>query len=148
MNEGREVRRNWRIGWLGSIQDFADQETQRGAWLNPENSNPHFSYVECMACYFDVAGLSYGYKSAIEEGFVTIEEAAAVADFHAVADTYEPPNGDDYAHEAILADPKWSEVVAAAKQAQTRLLALISDPSERQSLSERSPHALAAVQKG
>ena len=64
----------------------------------------------------------------------------------------QPLGGDDLLDiilgEAILADPKWSEVVAAAKQAQTRLLALISDPSERQSLSERSPHALAAVQKG
>jgi len=145
MSENQDLRRNWRASWLGSIQEFADEETQRRSWLNPNNSNPHFSFVEYLCCYFDDLALSEGYETALADGLVSAEEVAAVAEFHTIADTYNSPKG-DYDQEAILADPKWAEVVAAAKHAQAGLLALIDDPKECSDLTEPGPYAVAARQ--
>ena len=136
MSDNQELRRNWRTKWLGSIQEFADDESQRRLWLDPTNTNPHFSYAEYSCCYFDDLNLSDGgYEWALTEGLVSEEEVAAVADFHKIADAYESPT-DDYDHEAILADPNWAETVAAAKRAQAALLSLIGDPHERRLLME------------
>lgn len=122
------MRVGWRQNWLSSIQEFADEETQRRSWLNPRNGNPHFSFPELFNCYFDGLLLSDGgYAWALKEGLVTAEEATAVEDFHQLAKTYDSPGDDDGDHQAILADPKWADVVNAAKAAQTNLLTLLSD---------------------
>ena len=147
MDDDQDRRRNWRSSWLGSIQEFADEGTQRRAWLNPNNSNPHYSFVELMCCYFDDLALCDGYQLALEEGLVSADEVAVVAEFHVIADTYNSPKS-DYGQDAILGDPKWVEVVAAAKRAQTALLALIDDPSERSELTQPGPFAIAAAQGG
>ena len=126
-----EVRHNWRKFWLSSIAEFADFETQKRKWLDAENTNPHWSFVEYMCNYFDDLGLQVvGYEGRINEGFVTKEEVAAVENFDRIADSYASPTN-DYDHKAILSDPKWHEVVQAAQEAQQRLLALISDTTER-----------------
>ena len=140
MDENEETRRQWRTtwrtNWLASIQEFADDKSQRRLWLDPTNTNPHFSFVEYMCSYFDDLNLSEsGYQSALEQGLITPDEVAAVSDFHATARAYESPT-DDYDHRAILADPKWAGVVASAKQAQAALLGIITDPRERRLLSE------------
>lgn len=136
MADNEELRRNWRTDWLSSIQEFADEESQRRLWLDPTNTNPHFSFVEYFCCYFDDLGLSDGgYDWAVKENLVSPDEVAAVAHFHQIADTYNSPT-DDYDHEAILADPKWAEVVEAAKGAQAALFSLIEDPHERRLLME------------
>jgi hypothetical protein len=144
MDDNQELRRNWRVNWLGSIQEFADEETQRRTWLNTNNTNPHYSFVECYCCYFGLSG--GGYQWALEQGLLSANEVDAVAEFHAIADAYEAPNRDDYDHDGILADPKWAGVVAAARRAQATLLTLIDDPSERVLLTEPSHHAIAAGQ--
>ena len=151
MNENEELRHNWRRNWLGSIQEFADQKTQRQLWLDPNMSNPHYNFVEYMCCYFDGLDvfddptvLGDSYAVAREQGLVTAEEAAAVEPFHAILDAYETPRKNNYDHPAILADPKWEEVVAAAKSAQSALLRLIHDPEERRALMEISIYALQA----
>ena len=143
-----ELRRNWRRNWLGSIQEFADLNTQRRLWLDPNASNPHYSFVEYMVCYFEGLAVFDGptvpgdsYAVAREQGLVTADEAAAVEP-HAKLDAYEAPGKDDYDHQAILADPKWVEVVAAAKSAQSALLPLIDDPEERHALLEVSVYAM------
>ena len=136
MNDNPEFRRNWRTNWLSSIRDFADDETQRRLWLDATNTNPHFSFVEYFCCYFDDLGLSDGgYEWTVKQGLLSEKEVAAVAGFHKTADAYDSPT-DDYDHRAILADPKWAEVVAAAKRAQAELLGLVDDPHERQLLME------------
>ena len=136
MTNNEEQRRNWRTNWLSSIQEFADEEMQRRSWLDPTNTNPHFSFVECFCCYFDSFGLSDGgYEWAVKEKLVSRDEVTAVAEFHQIADAYESPT-DDFDHDAILGDPKWSEVVDAAKHAQAALLDLIEDAGERRFLVE------------
>ena len=135
MSENQELRRNWRTNWLSSIQEFADAETQSRLWLDPTNTNPHYSVGEYLCCYFDDLGLSDGgYEWALNEGLVSADEVAAVADFHTVADDYDP--ADIWDHQSILADAGWAAVVAAAKQAQTALLGLIDDAHERRRLLE------------
>ncbi len=59
-----------------------------------------------------------------------------MAEFHALAEAYESPAGDDWDSEAVLADPRWQEVVRQAQRAQARLLPLLSDPAERKALTE------------
>jgi hypothetical protein len=129
MTGNLELRRNWRTNWLSSIQEFADDETQRRLWLDAGNTNPHFSFVEYVSSYFDDLGLSDGgYEWAMCEGLVSDAEVRAVADFHANAAAYAPV--DCYDHQAILVDPKWAEVVAEAQRAQSALSGLIADPHE------------------
>lgn len=48
-----ELRRNWRRNWLGSVQELADIDTQRRLWLDLNVRNRHYSFVECLSCYFD-----------------------------------------------------------------------------------------------
>ncbi|MDB5424543.1 MAG: hypothetical protein JWQ29_1959 [Phenylobacterium sp.] len=132
-----ELRKHWRPRWLSSIQEFADIDIQRAKWLEPENTNRHWSFVEIMNCYFDDIGLSdaaFGYEGWIEHGLITAAEAGAVAEFHAVASAYSSPRGDDYDNAGVLNDPKWLDVVNAAKSAQARLAELITDADERRLL--------------
>jgi hypothetical protein len=136
MDESGDLRRNWRTNWLSSVQEFADDESQRRLWLDTTNTNPHFSFVEYLSSYFDDLDLSdVGYECALKQGLLSEAEVAAVSSFHKTAGAYNSP-ANDYDHEAILADPKWAEVVAAAKRAQAELLDLIDDPHERQLLME------------
>ena len=150
MAANEELRRNWRRNWLRSIHEFADLDTQRRLWLHPTARNPHYTFLEYICSYFDdlavfddsVSGDAYA--TAREQGLVSAEEVAAVEAFHAILDAYEAPGKDDYDHEAILKDPKWGEVVAAARSAQSALLPLIHDPEERRALTEISVHAVQA----
>jgi hypothetical protein len=135
MTQNNELRRNWRINWLRSVQEVADRATQKRMWLDKENTNPHFSFVEYLCCYFNGLGLEDGYQRAVSGGLLTSGEAKAVAAFHSIFNAYCPPNG-DYDHEAILADPKWNDVVLGAQQAQAALLDIIDDTDERLSLTE------------
>ncbi len=138
MSEPSEVdqRHYWRLRWLSSIQAFSDSETQQTRWLDPQERNPHYSFVECMCSYFDDAfmGDENAFDRRIQRGHVTVEEVAAVEDFHALADAYQSPERDDYDNAAILADPEWHAVVDAAEQAKQRLLPLLKEPAEREAL--------------
>ena len=127
-----ELRKNWRPRWLASIQEFADIKTQREKWLDPSNTNPHWSYIEYMCCYFDDLGLSddLGLDGCVQNELLTAQEADATREFHVVAGAHNSPNDDDYDNAAVLADPKWLQVVEAAREAQRRLAALLTDPKE------------------
>ncbi len=131
-----EQRHGWRTGWLSSIQEFADSETQSRMWLDPTNTNPHWSFVEVNCCYFDRLYLSVGgYDWALGRGFICEEEVEAVAEFHKIAGIYRSPT-DDYDHKAILEDTGWKNVVFAAKKAQLALSKLLNTQAELKLLLE------------
>lgn len=134
----QEQRRYWRRLWLSAIQAFADAETQERRWKDPTERNPVYSYVECIAAYFDDAFMAEdeAYQRRVKSGRLHPDEAAAVADFHAAADAYRPPNGDAYAVDAILLDPAWQNVVRLAQAAQLRLLPLLADKDEKATLTQ------------
>ena len=118
--------------WLSSIQAFGDSETQKTRWLDPAERNPHYSFVECECCYFDDAYLceADAYEKRKARGMITTAEIDAVADFHRLAIAYQPPNDDHYDVAAILGDPAWGEVVAAAQAARETLLPLLDNEIE------------------
>lgn len=140
-----DVRSAWRRRWLESIQEIADFDIQKQTWLNPDNSNPHFSYVEYVASYFDdlVLASADSYPERVREGLLNQEETLVVADFHARFDVYVESGRWD--PQAVLNVPAWLAVVAAARLAQARLLALLDDDSEKAALTARSPHAIFAA---
>jgi len=136
LNAAQEERREWRLLWLGSIQAFADSHTQKTRWPATTKAKPRFSFVDCMSDYFDGAYLREpdAYDRRLAAGQVTAAEVEAVTKFHSLAECYESPTGNDWNSEAILRDPKWQDVVAAACEAQERLLPLLADEEERKAL--------------
>jgi hypothetical protein len=132
----QEGRREWRLLWLGSIQAFADAYTQKTRWPAATKANPRFSFVDCMSGYFDEAYMREpdAYDRRLAAGQVTSAEVAAVSKFHSLAESYESPTSDDWNSEAILRHPEWQKVVAAAGDAQQRLLALLTDDAEKKAL--------------
>jgi hypothetical protein len=142
-----EFRATWRTNWLSSIQELADLDMQRATWLNPHGKNPHFSFVEYVTCYFDDLRFGEeegGYAARIADNLLSQEEAAAVSEFHTLFNNYKSPTH-DYDHCAILQDPEWLRVVAAARAAQALLAIMIDRLEERESLLEASVHALATA---
>jgi hypothetical protein len=125
-----DLRARWRARWLASIREISDVREQRATWLNPENDNPHFSFVECLCSYFDALGLddpAGRYEARVDQGMVTREEVNAVVALHAKLSDYSPPAADDYDHDAILRDPAWLAVVDEARWAVDRLKTMLSD---------------------
>ncbi len=123
-------RKNWHRDWLTSICEIANGDEQKIKWLDPENTNPHWSFVEYCCKYFDDLRISnIGYIGAVSEGLIDQTEADAVQDFHRVFDHYSEPT-DFYDSEILLADPEWLAVTEAAKRACLALRQLISDPEE------------------
>jgi hypothetical protein len=89
-----------------------------------------------MCVYFDdvLFGAEDPYQFRLDAGFLSEAEAAAVSEFHALAESYSAPNGDDWNNRAILEDPDWQEIVRAAQMAQNSLLELSKDQAEIESL--------------
>ncbi len=131
-----ELRQTWRRNWLASIRELAASDWQRSFW--GKSDNPHHSFDEYLAVYFDDVVFESGYEGRVAEGLLSSREAVAVAEFHDAIDRYpSPPNPVD--HEKVLADPAWGKVVEAAERARISLLALIDDPDERRELLRDEP---------
>ena len=121
--------RDW---WFDSVREIADLDFQRRTWLNPPTPSPHWSFVEFRECFPKADQLD----DAKRRGFLSAEEHAIMMDVHNALSlqSYKPPGGKEYDHEAILADPAWHAVAAKADAARRRLLELTNDPRERRSL--------------
>lgn len=139
-----ERRARWRNDWLSSIEELANLDMQRATWLNLTNANPHYSYIEYLECYFTDLCLSDGYAARVADGFLSSDEAAAASQLHSLLDRYKPPT-DEFDRQAILQDPRWLQVVSAAKVAQAMLATMLNDPEERKSLLIPSEYAFAAA---
>ncbi len=129
-----ELIKTWRKNWLLSILYVASIKDQSQHWINPEQNNPYWSFVELMCTYFDDLSLNDGYESFVNQGFVTPEEVALVSDWHGKLDGYDPPNNDEYNHFAILNDPEWISICREARHVCKKLLSVLSNPDERELL--------------
>jgi hypothetical protein len=147
MTDEAFFRRNWRLQWLSSIEEFTNIEIQRQAWLNASNANPHYSYVEYRCCYFDDLGLSrdQGYATCLANGLVSEDEVKAVLGFHQALSNYMPPPGEGFEGQRILADPFWEAVVEAAKASREELLRILTSPQEINALTTIAPSAVNAA---
>jgi hypothetical protein len=147
MSADAELRASWRAAWLAAIRRVADIGEQRRTWLNPFAENPHYSFIECMCCYFDDLSLNgeKAYLAHLEDGLLTGSEIAAVAPLHLKLLAYAAPAGEDSDHEAILSDPAWWAVAEEARRTIERLRALLRDPVELGLLSRPSVEGLRAT---
>lgn len=134
MDDAAEIRRILRLRWLSCLNEFADVELQRRMWLDPANTNPHWSYVEIMCSYFDDMLMGRSYDALVAQGLVGTEEAAIVRPLHDLLDLHDAPGGDDWDAKRILADPAWLAICNLAKVTNLRLAGLLTEPAEREAL--------------
>lgn len=128
-----ETRINVRRLWIGFIYEFSSPEMQR-IWVTG-HAKIVVSFTECMCGYFDDLNLGDGLDTAIQKGWLSEDEAETTAEFHHLAEVYEPPPGGGDAN--VLKDPRWAEVVRAAQKAWLGLRKLITDTAERELMEEQ-----------
>ena len=134
MSDPREYGPILRHQWLAHLRDLGDLELQRDTWLNLENTNPHWSYVEFVCSFPDDDQLEAG----CDEGWLQADELRILRDFGRILVAYDVPTG-SYDHSRILADPLWHEIVKAAQAACVELLAIVDDPDGLSALLSRQP---------
>ncbi|MHC2255182.1 hypothetical protein ACVILK_004874 [Bradyrhizobium embrapense] len=113
---GRLVRKIW---W-SSLDEIGNLDLQRRTWLDPNNKNPHWSFVEFVCSYPDTDELEAGQK----KGWLSPAEATILIEFGKTLAAHKSPAGNDYDNAAILDDPAWHDVVRSAQQALQKLTKL------------------------
>lgn len=93
------------------IKDLTNLEYQKRTWLDPNNTNPYYSFIEFMCSYFDDLNISVGYEKLIDKGLVTQMEFDSIAEWNNSLFEYDSPNKDDYDNKSVLNDPKWIEII-------------------------------------
>jgi len=101
----------WRRTWILMIKDLTNLEYQKRTWLESNNTNPYYSFIEFMCSYFDDLNISNGYEKLIDNGLVTQVEFDSIAEWNNSLSEYDSPNNDDYDNKAVLNDPKWAEII-------------------------------------
>ena len=91
-----------------------------------ENTNPHWSFIEFISCYFDDLVISENYEDEIKTGVVTKEEYETVKEWHNLIAEYKAPNNDNYNHEKILEDKIWVEILKIGEKAKRDLSGIIN----------------------
>jgi hypothetical protein len=108
-----ETGRMLRAQWLSALEEIADLELQRRMWLDPANTNPHWSYIEFVCSYPDADQLT----GARSKGWLSPAEAELLPDFGRTLLAHHAPTGNDFDNEAVLKDPAWHTVSRAAQHA-------------------------------
>ncbi len=121
---------NLRRWWFASVQEISDIGLQRRTWLDRENTNPHWSYIE-FVCSFPADDQLEGVRA---KGWLAEHEFRILNDLAHTLTAYGAPRGNNYDQAAILDDPAWLVVVGEALRARQALLVTITDPNERQML--------------
>lgn len=119
------TREMWRQRWLDSINELTSLDLQNKTWLDKENTNPHWSFVEFRCCYFDDLLCDYDYKYYIETDWITKEEYEIIKEWHNELDNYKAPN--DYDHTTILNDKKWLNILNMGVEAKYKLLKILPE---------------------
>jgi hypothetical protein len=99
-------------------------------WLDVTNRNPHWSYIEFVSKYPEADQLA----DARERDWLTAGEFEIMSGFGLKLSAHTAPGGDGYDNAAILDDPAWHAVIAAAQLARQELVSFVTDQSEREIL--------------
>ncbi|TXF79220.1 hypothetical protein [Chryseobacterium sp.] len=129
----------WRASWLGCINQLTSLELQKKSWNDRTHSNPHWSFVEFICCYFDDLVIHENYKYQLDNDWVTQKEYDLIEDWHTALAKYNPPKNDHFDNEAILNDPKWLEIIEIGVAAQNNLASILND-TERKLLTEETDY--------
>ncbi len=125
----------WRQRWLHCINQLTSLELQKASWLDMTHSNPHWSFIEFMCCYFDELFIDDNYKYPLDKSLVTQKEYDIIKDWHEEIDKYSAPKNDDYNNQAILNDPKWLDILQSGVNVRNKLAETLNE-SEKQYLTE------------
>ena len=109
-----------RENWYRSLNEISDLSLQRRMWLDPENTNPHWSYIEFVCTYPDDDQL----QEAHERKWLSADETKILMNFGRILLNYKCPHGNTFDNEAILNDPAWHMIVRVAQAAAQELDAL------------------------
>jgi hypothetical protein len=114
---GREMdKETWRRNWLFMLKDLTNLDYQRKTWLDPNNTNPYYSFVEFMCSYFDDLNITDGYDKLIGSDLVTRDEYESIKKWHKLLAEYNSPNNEDYDNQAVLNDQKWLDILELGKE--------------------------------
>ena len=113
-----EIGQRLRTQWFSALKEIADLELQRTTWLDAENQNPHWSYIEFVCCYPDRDQIQTGES----EGWLSPTEAGILLDFGKTLLAYNAPGGKDYDHRSILDDIEWQTVTSKARAALGKMI--------------------------
>ena len=128
-------KERWRSSWLNCINELTSFDLQRKSWSDKSNSNPHWSFVEFMSCYFDDLKIDNNYELQRKENWISKNEFELIQPWHELLDKYNSPTNDDFDNEAILNDKKWQLIVDEGLKAKFEL-SKISNEEERLILNE------------
>jgi hypothetical protein len=120
-------RELWRNRWLDCINELTSFELQKESWLDKSNSNPHWSFVEVMCCYFDDLGIDNNYEYQLKKNWISENEFEIIKTWHNLLDNYTSPKKDDYDVEAILMDEEWLLILKEGQKAKSELSKLLNE---------------------
>jgi hypothetical protein len=130
IDESNEVAGRLRSRWFASVAEIADIDLQRRKWLDPTNTNPHWSYIEFVCSYPDSDQLT----DARARGWLAARQFNILCDLCNTILSHSATRGDDQDNAAILDDPAWLEVVSCAQRAREELLSTVTKEAERDAL--------------
>ena len=134
IDEPNEVAGRLRSMWFAGVAEIADIDLQRRKWLDPTNTNAHWSYIEFVCSYPDSDQLT----DARARGWLAAREFNILSDLCNTILSHSAPRGDDHDNAAILGDPAWLEVVSCAQRAREELLSTVTNEADRDALSGRN----------
>ena len=126
----------WRGNWLSRINELTSFDLQKKSWLDKTHTNPHWSFIEFMCCYFDDLAIDNNYKYPLEKGWLTKKEFEIIKEWNEALDKYNSPKNNDYDHEAILNDSKWLEILRSGVTMKIKIAERLNE-KETEILSEK-----------
>ncbi len=129
-------KKKWRERWLGSINELTSLELQTKSWLDKENTNPHWSFVEFMCSYFDDLVIDNNYEYPLHNSWITNREYEIIRDWHQALSAYDSPNNNDHDNDAILKDNTWRDILQLGIDSRHKLAETL-DVAERMILTEK-----------
>jgi len=109
-------RETWRRNWILIMKDLTNLKYQKKTWLDLNNTNPYYSFIEFMCSYFDDLDLSNGYENHIKSELVTKAEYEVISEWHRLLSEYESPDNDDHNNQAVLNDKNWLKIIDLGKK--------------------------------
>jgi hypothetical protein len=120
-------RELWRNRWLSSLNELTSLELQRASWLDKENANPHWSFVEFMCVYFDDLCNNNNYENQLKNGWLSQSEFETIKNWHELLGKYDSPKNDDHNCESIINDDVWQMIVREGQSVIKQLQVSLSE---------------------
>ena len=102
-------------------------DLQNQSWLDYNNINPHWSFIEFINTYFNDLLCNFDYKYFIDKNYVSLQEYEIIEEWHTALAEYNAPKNEDFDHKEILNDPMWLKLVEKGKMSKEKLKLLLNN---------------------